>query len=362
MSLKPFRLDQDTYDKLGLTPHCKLPLPLSLSLSGKTMVLAGENGAGKTRLLNLLVELLDKQLDSSALEDKRRLLRRRLDTLNMANEELLRKDNELVFAPDSQALLDQKKEIELRIGRFEAEIVNLQKDIKVATLLSEEKHAVVRLVPIKAKLEGRGQESDHVLAEKLKVPGCENSEKTSPSYLLRIKQNALAARDVRRDRSSEVLTLAEQEDKKLDELLELLLGSDVAVKLEEAAFLRINGLDVSENILSPGQQILFQFGCILHAQGGTLSNCIVIMDEPENHLHPAALQEVVDKIISLLKNGKLWIGTHSVPLIAHLIAEEPNCLWFAEGGKFSQGGITPTRVLKSLMGTKKEGKGAENDK
>jgi len=50
-------------------------------------------------------------------------------------------------------------------------------------------------------------------------------------------------------------------------------------------------------------------------------------------------------------------ATHSVPLIAHTAAINPDCLWYAENGRFHRAGRTPMRVLHSLMGG---GDGAAN--
>jgi len=165
---------------------------------------------------------------------------------------------------------------------------------------------------------------------------------------------ALVARDQRRSKGSEVLTTEEATENGLIEILQAFLGLEVYPRLEESLNLAFGPWRSYSSVLSAGQQILFQFACLLHAQGSQLQHCIVLMDEPENHLHPAVLNEVIDKIRSQLgETSQLWIATHSVPLIAHVVASDPDSLWYVENGRISFAGRTPDRVLEGLMGGNK---------
>lgn len=101
--------------------------------------------------------------------------------------------------------------------------------------------------------------------------------------------------------------------------------------------------------LSDGQKILLQLAVALHAQKATAGQ-ILLMDEPENHIHTAALIEIFDIIQNVLPNTQVWIATHSIPLLAHLYAKDPNCIWYVENGNVAFGGKRTEEVLISLLG------------
>jgi energy-coupling factor transporter ATP-binding protein EcfA2 len=99
--------------------------------------------------------------------------------------------------------------------------------------------------------------------------------------------------------------------------------------------------------LSDGQNVLLQFCVAVHAQADQLSELIVLMDEPENHLHPGAMLDAISEIQKALTNGQLWIATHSVHLLAHF---DPDCIWWMDQGGVRHAGSQPEAVLKSLIG------------
>lgn len=71
------------------------------------------------------------------------------------------------------------------------------------------------------------------------------------------------------------------------------------------------------------------------------------MDEPENHLHPSAVIDLLDTIREHNPNGQIWIATHSIPLLSHFDASS---LWFVEDGVVKHSGKKPELVLRSLLG------------
>ncbi len=99
--------------------------------------------------------------------------------------------------------------------------------------------------------------------------------------------------------------------------------------------------------LSDGQKVLLQLAVAIHAQGAKLSDVVLLMDEPENHLHPGALLDVVDAILPHLDGGQIWIATHSLPLLAHF---DSSSLWWMEDGDISYAGDKPEKVLQGLVG------------
>ena len=86
------------------------------------------------------------------------------------------------------------------------------------------------------------------------------------------------------------------------------------------------GKPIAKAALSDGQRALLQWCIALHAQDEKLGELILLMDEPENHLHAESLLASIERIASANSNGQMWIATHSVPLIASLYKNYPNDL------------------------------------
>jgi hypothetical protein len=176
----------------------------------------------------------------------------------------------------------------------------------------------------------------------------EDSHIGAPAYARSVMRAATTERGARVPTSA---TDKHDAETALIDTLASLLGKEVGFELTDTQNLKLVGLtDRYESLLSEGQKVLFQLACMLHARQASLKDCIVFLDEPENHLHPAVLNDIVDRLREVLTDGQLWIATHSVPLIAHLSATDPDCLWFAENGKFSRAGRAPGKVLNSLLG------------
>ena len=131
----------------------------------------------------------------------------------------------------------------------------------------------------------------------------------------------------------------------LDNAIHTLLGARLGRDGEGQATLF--SLPLGDAKLSDGQRVLLQLAVALHAQSGKLSEQILLLDEPENHLHPSALIEVIQRLQAVLTNGQLWVATHSVPLLATF---NPDDLWYVEDGVMSHSGSKPRRVLEGLLG------------
>lgn len=360
MSITSISLDLTTFNTLDLGIS-ELPLSTVLDMRPlrKTVVLAGQNGAGKSRLLRLIPKLMQKQLDPTALTESESQLRQQKIYLEQCvNSEKVLKEKAVGLSDGviKQKIIDELIRNKKQIGAHAVEIKRLKLQIhatKIICTSDNKPHPVITLVPKIAKLINPATKLDieaGKLAEKMSNKGCTDAEMTAPAYMRKVMQAALTARDKRRTLGQEAITTEENTEKDLKDMLQKLLGPEIEISLEDTWRLLIGGFDLQEQKLSEGQQLLFQFGCVLHAQGGSLSDCIVLLDEPENHLHPAVLTQIVDKLKYLLTDGQLWIATHSVPLIAHLVADEPDCLWYAESGNFKRAGRSPERVLESLMG------------
>ena len=104
---------------------------------------------------------------------------------------------------------------------------------------------------------------------------------------------------------------------------------------------------IKEAHLSDGQEVLLQVCAAITAQAANMSNCIFLLDEPENHLHPSIVIEFIEKIKSINANGQIWIATHSLAILSHFNSD---CIWYVEDGKAEWSGSSSENVLKGLLG------------
>lgn len=87
--------------------------------------------------------------------------------------------------------------------------------------------------------------------------------------------------------------------------------------------LHLNDVPFDIKILSPGEKTLLAYAILFFVYeitGNTNpKDYIIIIDEPELHLHPGAQLKLIDALRNLIKDsGQLWIATHSLAIISHL--------------------------------------------
>jgi ABC-type branched-subunit amino acid transport system ATPase component/SAM-dependent methyltransferase len=73
---------------------------------------------------------------------------------------------------------------------------------------------------------------------------------------------------------------------------------------------------------------------------------IILIDEPELYLHPAALITLFE-ILRELKPAQIWVATHSIPLLAYIGHDKT---YFVEKGRVEWAGNKIARVQAGLLG------------
>ena len=143
-----------------------------------------------------------------------------------------------------------------------------------------------------------------------------------------------------------------QDAKVFNDILRALLDGEVDFTLEGTEVLptfRNRPLKVEE--LSTGELILFTWAISLHRQRAGLFNAIVLLDEPESHLHHdaciRALTKLRDEVLG--PEGQIWLATHSVPLLAWGGLDSVH---FVKDGAIQFAGNKVTAVVESLLGGK----------
>lgn len=324
MLIEKIKIPAAEFQALGLKD-------INMRRLGRLVALAGKNGAGKSRLLaaidtviamrwrarsgvsNLITEKesYDRNIESNPDGSSTNAWRDHAETLRLSilatNEWTTTAGNDffssLYFVPKQLNLTDPRKEqrgeVVSRAGR--------------ATLWGASTYHDISLFYL-----------HHVLDEWFAV--------THPNYL----------------GDSEKKIEVEESYYQLQTLIQRMLGERLERGLSGDPMLF--GKLIADARLSDGQKVLLQLCVALHAQGKNLDNTVLLLDEPENHLHPSAVIEIVKVLHEATITSQLFIATHSVPLLAYMTSLDPMCLWYVSNGSVEHAGRRPEIVLDSLLG------------
>jgi predicted ATPase len=308
---------------------------IDMARFGRVVVLAGPNGAGKTRILTLLKKSLDSLKHGSVLRDAQIA-----GNLTQYSQRLRQfRENDPQWKVHNQLLEQMQRLHHLRSSmKFEpsSEIGQVQ-FAEFSTRGIQSLHSDVSIGQIERQVD--------LLKTSLGTSSVRENG-SSLLYLHYIEDRYFNATHPKIAASDQAKRDAEVRKKELDELIEkLLAGAKLERNLDGK--IMINGRSRLNEELSDGQKALLVVAATLHAQRVNLDQAILLIDEPELHLHPDAQIEYVDRLIDATPNGQVWIATHSVHILSHV---DPDSLWFVEGGDVRWAGTKPELVLSRLVG------------
>lgn len=296
---------------------------------GQVVVLAGRNGAGKSRILDHLKQYLTDEFSGIGFS-----ISDLPNSLSLWTGGPASNSAEL----REQIEKDLPKEFQETVLR-KLDSVNLSdfKQFKVAWLTPKfpELKDVRDLTPKNAE---------------------KSSNAASSCTIKDLREHALARiEDLQNQwfhaRSADVTASEEQrkfaisEYERLQELFKALLGVELGRDLRGHA--TFYDRTIGQAALSEGQRVLLLWAVMLHSQVDHLSQAILICDEPENHLHPQALLDAIDRVTKALPDVQLWIATHSLPLLSNF---DPSSIFWVENGSVEYAGTKPLKVLRGLLG------------
>ena len=144
---------------------------------------------------------------------------------------------------------------------------------------------------------------------------------------------------------------AARDAERLDALLAALLDKRIEPEVDTtsgAVHARLGGrrFDVTE--LSSGERILMTWAVLLHSHAPELRDAILLIDEPEVHLHPASAVRLLSRLWSdriLGPRGQVWMATHS-PVV--LLSARVSQVLLLEGGSLRWSDVSAPQVLGGL--------------
>ncbi len=300
--------------KVSLFPELARPLgltPATLDGLGAFNVIVGPNGSGKSRLLSAVRALFEL---APRREEMRVSLSHKLAAAgDSAQRDRLSRSIQLIDAiawPDA-ILVDG--EHGPRPPSLQDRYIDLTYESEVSS------GAVAVAFPDLAKPD--------------RATSFAAAYRSAPAFLRNTAKNLFYGRHPDSARRPDV-ALALREAERFNEIAASLLGKvvspdvDFAGGLEIAAALGDRRFQLAE--LSSGEGVLLTWSILLHRQASSLQGAVVVIDEPELHLHPRHQERILSTLRAALgDHGQLWVVTHSAAIAER--ADVTNLFLVAKG-------------------------------
>ncbi|MEO0043251.1 MAG: hypothetical protein RL329_2699 [Bacteroidota bacterium] len=153
-----------------------------------------------------------------------------------------------------------------------------------------------------------------------------------------------------------------QQIQDLNKIFEGLSLNSKLIQVSDKAlvFESINGQKIHFEDLSSGEKMLYYMGFILNQLN--LENTLILVDQPEDALHPTWQQKITAFFKNIGKNNQVILATHSPQVIASVHPESVFVLGVEEGKRkikaFNMAaehknsyGLDANRILSEIMGT-----------
>lgn len=340
---------------LSLSPRAEDLEPLGLRSFelrrlGSVVVLAGPNGGGKSRILALLRHIASQGDRGDPASEIARKLSAAEQVVEDYRQKRISSTDEGRQSFDGAIREQEQIAANLRIALAAAQRIRWSPE--------NQPLKIVEFLPKSLQLEDPADASRRQLRERHKLA----SAAASRDAVSKLGADALSYIQLEQDRhwnathqdhpgSSDLKDAATRSYERLRELVRKLVGSDVRRSEDGEALLY--GLPIGKVPLSDGQKVLLQLAVAVHPITSS-DDFVLILDEPENHLHPSALISVLGQIEAVLPQAQLWIATHSVPLISHFYSRDPTSLHYVVDGGIENTARNPIRVLVGLLGDETE--------
>lgn len=318
-----------------------------MSKLGDVVLLAGKNGSGKSRIMQLLQNYAQQNFE---INHSRADLEREKNNLTQKSADLKVFLDSIGSDSSRQYQIDNAKE-EIRRNSVRLYEINRKLSLRKTVQFDVENTQslkIVQFVPKKIELQDWRQYKQNEWKSKARSAkniGCHHLAETTISLIQDVFDKFWNTSHQDYDGESSEKEQARNDFERLKKIIIHFLGTDLRRNADGVA--TIFGKPIIEAGLSDGQKILLQLCVAIFAQGAELSDNILVMDEPENHLHPSAVIEFVERVRVLNPNGQIWIATHSIALLSHF---DPSCIWFVKDGCAAYSGRQPEQVLEGLLG------------
>lgn len=320
---------------------------------GQLVLLAGKNGSGKSRLLNLISQTISQKPKKREKEQAEKDIDAYNNAITDQTEALKVNQQNLAKSED-----ENRVNIEREIERIENDLKSYKSELKkimeifnwdlIETDTIEDSYTIVPFIPKSLDLKDSddfNRNQVKINAKNVDLVGVDSLAKGTFARIQLVQERFFNAThqnsNVPQIEKDEVI----DEYERLKQLIHIFLNTELDRNIDSEP--TIFGFPLGQSNLSDGQKVLIQLCLAIHCQSKALDKLILFLDEPENHLHPSVIIETIERVIKYIPNGQIWISTHSIPLLASF---DPSNIWFMEDGKVAYAGTVPENVLTSLLG------------
>jgi len=302
--------------------------PILMSRLGRFVAIAGKNGAGKSRLLNLLQNCIPPYSEAA---EYGAAWKHRLEEITAAAE---RQDVKPTPWDDEIAIHEQRfRDASYIIGKENQPIKSLRFVPRDLNLVNSFDQTNLQI------------ELAYTNAANADIDSFGQSTSGYIQHLQNLWWNT-SHQNYEGPLADKIKALLDYEI--LCELTRRLLGAEIQ-RLSNGAT-AIFGKPIAIAGLSDGQRVILQLITAIHAKRTNLDNTLFILDELENHLHPSVSIEILERLANTAPAAQIWVATHSIPLLAYIASRDPMALWYMESGAIRHAGRHPEKVLESLLG------------
>jgi len=330
--------------------------PIIMNRLNQCVLIAGKNGSGKSRLLSIITRVLPQKPKKNDIHNAPIRIKSLEGNIDQYQNILVS------YRSQQQSNPSHASDISLQISQYENSLKSaLQQKENFNNILNwsliktddlYDNYSTVSFVPKEIQIKDSsnvGKRDLINLADNASKIGIDHISESTFAYIQKLQDRWFSASHPKSTISEEEKKKAINDYESLKEIVNIFLGCEINRDVDDQA--TIFGFRLEQSNLSDGQKVVLQYCIAIHAQGASLDDHILIMDEPENHLHPSIIIEVINKIKTYNHKGQIWIATHSVPLLAYF---DPQDIWYMEDGLISQKGKVPEKVLYSLLGNEEQ--------
>lgn len=321
---------------------------------GQIVLLAGKNGSGKTRLLNTILQTMPTKPKKSQIDQANQNIE--LYKRNIQEQIAYREQQSSILStvtdPQPKDLFERSiASCNKNIENYKREFDNCESLLKWDIIITDKLYEDYKIVPFVPKdlnlADYNNYRKNEILQFANSVDNVGIGGLTNGTFarIYMIQDKWFNATHQALNVPDEEKKQAIEEYERLKELIRIFLNTTLERNIAGEPL--IFGFPLGQAKLSDGQKVLIQLCLAIHCQKSSLKDIILFLDEPENHLHPSVIIETIERIISEIPDGQIWIATHSIPLLAYF---DPSSVWFIEDNKVSFAGNIPEKVLLSLLG------------
>ncbi|MDH6356243.1 AAA family ATPase [Parabacteroides sp. PF5-9] len=333
--------------------------PIVMNKLGDIVLLVGKNGSGKSRILKKISSTIQKKPIKKEVESSELNIEQLKNNISLYHNSI---NNNFKPSLEKATKATDKQRIKQQIEQSKQSIKESEDKIKrwqlkqhwnfIETDILQDSYKIVYFVPKKLDLKDCNALTPTQLktsSENVKEIGVEKLSDCSLAKIKKVVDNHFNATHQNYQGDAGLKQNAIEEYTLLDDLIYAFLGTRLDRNIDGDTTLF--NFPIGSAKLSDGQKILLQLCVAIHAQGASLDNMILFLDEPENHMHPSVTIEFLDALIKKVPNGQIWIATHSIPLISHFGTGN---IWYVDNGNVSYAGREQEKVLESLLGNEDE--------